>query len=92
MSIEINILTVFIAALITAITTGFGAIPFFFIKNMNKWWIGISSAIAAGLMLSASFSLILESTEISVEKTVIGLLAGLFLIVLSDKLLSKYDL
>jgi len=92
MSIEINTTTVFFAALITAITTGIGAIPFFFIKDMNKWWIGISSAVAAGLMLSASFSLILESTELSVEKTVIGLFAGLILIVLSDKLLSKYDL
>lgn len=92
MNIDVTILTVFIAALITAITTGLGAIPFFFIKSMKKLWIGVSSAIAAGLMLSASFSLIMEATEVDVTKTILGLTIGLTLILLSDKVLSKYEL
>lgn len=38
---------VFIYALITAIATGLGAVPFFFVKQMTRRWLGISNAIAA---------------------------------------------
>lgn len=88
--LEVNVYTVFLAALITAVTTGLGALPFFFIKNISKWWMGIASAIAAGLMLSASTSLIIEASEYSIEKTILGILLGLALIVVSDKGLHRF--
>lgn len=88
---DVNLLTVFIAALITALATGVGAIPFFFVKKINPWLIGAASAAAAGLMLSASFSLILEASEISATKTSIGIILGLVIIVISDKLLQHND-
>ncbi|TNE71623.1 ZIP family metal transporter [bacterium] len=86
---EISVYSVFIAALITALATGLGAVPFFFIKKISDWWLGVSSAVAAGLMLSASSSLIYEASQYSVERTIFGILLGLFLIVLSDKLLEN---
>lgn len=87
--LEVNLLTVFIAALITALATGIGAIPFFLVKKVNPWLIGAASAAAAGLMLSASFSLIVEATEYSVAKTSIGLILGVVIIIISDKLLQS---
>lgn len=55
---------VFIAAFITALTTGFGALPFLFTKNISKSWLGYGNAMAAGLMLGASIGLLWEGTEI----------------------------
>ena len=45
---EINTTTVFVAALITALATGLGAVPFFFFKEIPRKWLGVSNAIAAG--------------------------------------------
>jgi hypothetical protein len=39
---------VFIAALITAIATGLGAIPFFFAKEFSPKFLGSANALAAG--------------------------------------------
>ena len=79
---------VFVAALITAIFTGFGAIPFFFVKQMSRRWLGLANAIAAGLMLAASFSLIYQGFAESWLRTSLGVLAGLVFIALSRGLLS----
>jgi ZIP family zinc transporter len=58
--IETGVVTVFAAALVTALATGLGALPFWFTPAMNRRWLGISNAAAAGLMVAASFSLIAE--------------------------------
>lgn len=84
-------LQVFIFASITAIFTGFGAVPFFFIKNIARKWLGISNAIAAGLMLAASFGLIYEGIDYNVWMVVAGVLIGLTFIVISRRILSNYD-
>jgi len=47
-------LGVFFYALLTAVATGLGALPFAFIKTMSRRWLGISNAIAAGLMGAAA--------------------------------------
>ena len=82
---------VFLYALITAIATGFGAIPFFFVKKMPKKWLGWSGAIASGIMLAASFRLVNEGINYNLYRTIIGVLIGLVFILLSQKWLSKNE-
>lgn len=74
--LEISAWTVFLAALVTALATGIGAVPFFFVKNINRWWLSISNAIAAGLMLGASYSLIAEGAGHSAVRLILGILIG----------------
>ncbi len=84
---EITVWTVFIAAMITAVFTGLGAIPFFFVKNINNRWLGIANAIAAGLMLGASIGLIYEGASFDIPRLIIGIVLGLALINLAHRLL-----
>jgi zinc transporter, ZIP family len=43
--------SVFLAALVTALVTGLGAVPFLFLRHINPWWLSIANGAAAGLML-----------------------------------------
>ncbi len=54
---EVQTWHVFVAATITAVATGFGALPFLFIKELNKQWLGWGNALASWLMLGASTSI-----------------------------------
>ena len=85
---ETSLLVVFAAALLTAIMTGVGAMPFAFVKNLSDRAIGWSNGIAAGLMLAASHSLIAEGVSLDITLTLLGAVIGLGAIVLADKLLS----
>ncbi|MDR6305191.1 zinc transporter ZupT [Nitrobacter vulgaris] len=78
---------VFLAALVTAIATGLGALPFLFIKQMSRRWLGVSNGIAAGLMLGASHALITEGSAIHASWTVAGLVIGALLVAVSSCLL-----
>src|SRR5829696_527474 len=49
---------VFLFALLTAVATGIGALPFLFAKHPTHDWLGVSNALASGLMLAASFGLV----------------------------------
>lgn len=82
---------VFIYALITAIATGLGALPFFFFKDLTRSWLSISNAVAAGLMLAASFGLIYEGIEYDLWFTFYGIILGLIFIIGSERLINKYD-
>ncbi|MCA1777566.1 MAG: ZIP family metal transporter [Loktanella sp.] len=86
---DITIWVVIGAALLTAIMTGVGALPFLFFKNLGDRTIGWSNAAAAGLMLAASHSLVAEGVSSNVTLTLVGVLVGLGAIVLADRLLSK---
>jgi len=46
---------------ITAASTGLGAVPFYFIREVHENWLGMSNAIAAGMMISASLGLLFEA-------------------------------
>lgn len=80
MQIEANVWIVFVAAAITALATGLGALPFFIVKEFPKNWMGIFNGLAGGLMLGASVGLINEGTHINTYLLVGGLVAGLGLI------------
>jgi zinc transporter ZupT len=82
-------LGVFFYALLTAVATGLGAAPFLFIKTMSRRWLGISNAIAAGLMGAASWGLIYEGLNYGTPRTVAGILAGLLFIVSTRRLLGE---
>ncbi len=87
--LQLPITQVFIYALITALATGLGALPFFFIKNISPSFLGKSNAIAAGLMLSASYNLIFEGYKINEWMTLIGMLAGVVLVVSANAWLKQ---
>jgi ZIP family zinc transporter len=83
MQLDIPLMTVLAAAMLTALATGLGALPFFFVKDMSRRWLGISNAVAAGLMIAASFSLINKGFEMSPLRVCMGALVGLFFIKIS---------
>ncbi len=56
---------------------------------MSRRWLGISNAIAAGLMGAASWGLIYEGLNYSMPRTVLGILLGLAFIVGSRALLGE---
>lgn len=76
---NVSILHVFVAASVTAAATGFGAIPFLFIKEFDNKWLGIGNSVAAGLMLGASIGLIYEGMTIEgVDQKIVKVIGGLF--------------
>ena len=87
---------VFIASSITAICTGLGALPFLFVKDINKNWLGYGNSLAAGLMLGASIGLIiegatLENISMPVVRLLIGMALGLILVVVAHNFLENRD-
>jgi zinc transporter ZupT len=86
-------LNVLLFALITALATGLGALPLLLVRKMPRQALGIANAVAAGLMLGASFRLTYEgfSGGDALWRTLLGAVAGLGLIVLSRKLIGERD-
>lgn len=68
---------VFYYGWITAISTGLGALPFFFFSDTSKFWKAISNAIAGGMMLSASYSLASEGAQAIMPDTNYGIVSFL---------------
>lgn len=90
--LDLPLVKVFLYALLTAIATGLGALPFFFIKKISPSFLGRSNAAAGGLMLAASFNLIMEGYNINEWMTVAGMLAGVLLVLGADRWMeSKTD-
>ncbi|QAU14520.1 ZIP family metal transporter (plasmid) [Halorubrum sp. BOL3-1] len=87
---------VFVAGLITALATGLGAVPFFFIEEFGDRWNVALWGIASGIMVSASlFGLINEGLAYAADGLptlmVGGLLAGVVLVEVSDRVLDGTD-
>ncbi|QAU14143.1 ZIP family metal transporter [Halorubrum sp. BOL3-1] len=87
---------VFVAGLMTALATGMGAIPFFFIEEFSDRWNVALWGIASGIMVSASlFGLINEGLAYAAgglpTLMVGGLLAGVVLVEVSDRVLDGSD-
>ena len=72
-----TVLLVVLAASITALATGLGALPLAAMRNVTPRAMAYGNAIAAGLMLAATFSLIAEGFEFSGFRTLVGLVLGL---------------
>lgn len=69
-------LIVFAAAAATALATGLGAIPFAFSRFAGERLLGVSNALAAGVMLGASASLIIEGGNRSIVRVALGVGTG----------------
>src|SRR5215212_7102390 len=82
---------VFLFALLTAVATGLGAVPFALAKHPTRRWLGASNAVAAGLMLAASFGLIYEGVNHGLFRTLAGALLGLGFIVLARRFLRQEE-
>ena len=81
------VLDVFLFALLTAVATGLGALPFLFVDEPSRTWLGVSNAIAAGLMGAASAGLIYEGFNYGVLRVALGFVAGVVFIAVSHNYL-----
>ena len=79
----------FLAASVTALATGLGAVPFFFFPNMTRSWLGLANSLAAGFMLGASAALFWEGGRIGVVRTVGGAVLGVAFIELTRRRLGR---
>jgi zinc transporter, ZIP family len=84
-----GVVLVFLLALLTAVATGLGALPFAFAKHPTRRWLGASNAVAAGLMLAASFGLLYEGVNYGLSRTLAGALLGLGFIVAARRFLRQ---
>jgi len=89
---------VFYFGWITAISTGLGVVPFFFVSEPNKFWMGVSNALAGGMMLAASYSLAFEGANFAeaqeIEpfyRTGFGVLLGILFIIVTKNVLAGHE-
>ena len=81
-----------LAALVTALATGLGALPFAFVGEMSRRWLGVSNAIAAGFMLSASGALLIEGAIRGIWRTAAGAVVGAVFIWGTHRALGGHEL
>jgi len=72
-------------ALLTALATGLGALPFLFVRTVSKRAVAYSNGIAAGLMLGACFGLIREGTAYGDWQTLAGAVLGIGFILVTER-------
>ena len=78
----------------TALATGFGALPFFFVSDVSDRWNVVLWGVASGIMVSASvFGLVFEglAEAASPLELVPGLVAGVVLVVVAHEVIEGYD-
>ena len=80
---------VFLAALLTALATGLGALPFLLASRPGRSWLGTANALAAGAMAGASVGLVWEGWRSSPGRVLLGLVAGAAFIAGSRRLLQR---
>lgn len=80
-----DVVTVFVAALLTALATGLGALPLLSRRLGGHGALGVANAAASGVMLGASLSLVLEGGDRSVWRTAAGVLAGVAFILVASR-------
>lgn len=85
------VVIVFALGLITALATGLGALPFAFVRSISGRTIAWANAIASGLMLGASFGLVVEGTRYGGAQTLVGGALGVLFILLTQRALDGQD-
>jgi len=83
---------VFVYGLVTALATGLGAIPFALVRRLTRATVAYADAIAAGLMLGASFTLVAEGTRYGTWQTIVGANIGVLFILVTERILRERDL
>jgi len=87
----VQALLVFTAATATALATGVGAVPFLFRRFRGDGLLGISNALASGVMLGASASLLIEGAGRSVVRVLAGAVLGALFVLSMQRLLRHGD-
>jgi zinc transporter ZupT len=77
----VDVLAVFIAAVVTALATGLGAAPLLLGRRIRDARVGLATAVAAGSMLGASAGLFWTGGSEGLLRTVAGSLLGVGFIV-----------
>ena len=85
-----DVATVFVAALVTALATGLGALPLLSSRVSGKLALGVANAAASGVMLGASASLFVEGIDRSTWRTGTGVLAGAAFVILASRRLHAH--
>jgi zinc transporter ZupT len=80
-----DVVVVFVAALVTALATGLGALPFLVKRLQVRSLLGTANAVAAGVMLGATAGLVVEGADRDVTGTVLGVLAGIAFVALAQR-------
>jgi len=89
---------------LAALSTGLGAFPLLFMSKPSDFWLGASNAIAAGMMLSASVSLVSEGVMLDPDgaavmghelshtaRVVVGVALGVLFVVFAKKWVEGYE-
>ena len=79
---------------VTCLSSGLGALPVAFFRHIDDWWLGLSNALAAGMMVSASVALLGEGISLDadprsayspLQSSAAGALIGVLFIAISQK-------
>jgi zinc transporter ZupT len=87
-----DVLTVLLASALTALATGLGALPFAFARQVSSRAVAYANALAAGLMLGASFGLLAEGTRRGSWQTIVGANLGVLFILATERYLAGREL
>jgi ZIP family zinc transporter len=88
--VPVNAGTVALLALLTALATGLGALPFLAARRPTRSWLARANAAASGFMLAASVALFAQGVSRDAVQTVIGGVLGAVLIALMRRLLAGH--
>jgi ZIP family zinc transporter len=85
---------VFVAGFVTALATGIGAVPFFFVHDISNRWNVVLWGIASGIMTTASvLGLVPEGLNAgSWTMVAVGLAAGVVLVLVARDVLMDVDI
>jgi zinc transporter ZupT len=83
--VTVDVTTVFVAALLTALATGLGAVPLLFSRETGGRTLGLANAAASGVMAAASVSLVLEGFERSGGRSLVGVGVGALFVLLASR-------
>src|SRR5262245_32308261 len=81
-------LAVFLAALVTAVATGLGVLPFLFVHRPGRTWLGLANGLAAGFMVGATLGLVGEGLQRGPWETVVGVVAGAIFVAITSRALA----
>ena len=86
---SMNAVFVVVAALVTALATGLGALPFLLVHRPGHVWLGLANALASGFMIGASVGLAYEGAVHGGGRVALGALAGAIFIALTSSYLGR---
>jgi zinc transporter ZupT len=89
--VDVNAVTVELAALVTALATGLGALPFVAVRRPSRAWLGSSNSIAAGFMLAASAVLVWEGADRGIGGTLAGIVLGVAAIAVARRVIGNHE-